>query len=768
MPTQPNPSRAFATLTLLLVGGLSAYLLYPALFLDRSLAHGDNIHHGYAFLKFHHDVIYEGLSPLWTNLVYGGHALFAEGQAGLSNPVNYLAAWLFPPEFGHNLLHWLAMTAFGLGCYGLCRALAISPVGALFASLAATFSSLVIHSNTSMTAIEAMAWIPLTLWSFESWLTRPGKWQAVTFGLCTAMLVFSGYPHFLHGTVIYMLASMTTLFLGGPLTQQAPRIIGRYWKTGLLAVAVCAAISCIQWLPLLELASLSHRQEGVGIAINGTVEFLIRGLFYSTNNFIPSDPPNPDYFPNTGSLLVCFLASACFLVPTSPRLKGHIVASLLLVNLGFGNLSPIYRFVTDFGIIPGIESFRMMFPYFILSIIGFAALAANTLDRLGSGAGPRWALPRVPALLGWAALLACWGALLYRYHNSAAPALNYVIAGLSLAVLAILAIARRTRAFPLSMVVLLTAEILLLKLVPFGTVETRLLTREPAAVGYIKSTADAASFRHYQLGLASLTFSNPNSKELVGRARNELDNLVASTNLAWGIPSFSGALALKSWRKPMTNDAVLAEIEGGSDDRPGQRLMDYLSIKWVSKSIRNSPTSRLLVPVRDPDGNLVVWENPYAMPTIQTWLRAQPVANAEQALQGVHSGAANTLFIEASPGELSPAQLAPPEGIPALQTLEASATRYRLHSDSTTGFWLFLADTYYPGWKATVDGAPVKIYAAQVLGKAIFVPAGKHRLKIYFQSDSFRLGALVSALAIATLVLLGALGLRRRGSPPTV
>ena len=120
-PLWPSAGSGWAFITIGVVAGLSAYLLYPALFLDRSLVHADNLHHGYALLKFQHDVVHKGVSPLWTNLVYGGHALFAEGQAGLSNPVNYLVVWLFRPEFGHNLLHWLGMTGFGVGCYGLCR-----------------------------------------------------------------------------------------------------------------------------------------------------------------------------------------------------------------------------------------------------------------------------------------------------------------------------------------------------------------------------------------------------------------------------------------------------------------------------------------------------------------------------------------------------------------------------------------------------------------------------------------------------------------------
>lgn len=756
MPAPATVNRAFLLLAVVLIAGLSAYLLYPALFLDRSLVHGDNVHHGYSFLKFHHDVIHHGVSPLWTNLVYGGHALFAEGQAGLSNPVNYLVAWLLRPEYGHNLLHWLAMTAFGVGCYGLCRALSIRPASSLFAALAAGFSSLMIHSNTSLTGIEAQVWVPWTMWAFEAWLARPGPRRAILFGLSTAMLVFSGYPHFLHGTVIYMLASLCTLLAGGPLRDRIPNIVSTYWRTALLAVIVCVGISCIQWLPLLELAALSHRNEGVGIAINGTPEFIIRGLLYSTDNVARTETLNPAWFPNTGSLVVCVLASLCLLVPCSARIKGHIVATVLLLNLGFGSLSPVYRFVTQFGLIPGIDSFRMMFPYFFMSVIGIAALAGNTLDGLGA----RIKQPLRPlsgrAALGWGLMLLFWCFVLWRYHSSAAPATNYLILGLAAAGLPLLAVFRKQDLYPLYACLLLLAEILLLKLAPFGTVDTSLLTREPEAARYIRAQENASLFRHLQLGLVTLTFSSPYSDALEGRTRHELNNLVASTNLLWGIPSFSGALALMPRPKPLTDEAVRLEIGGSGDSRPGARLMDILSIKWISGNTPGTATSRHLRPVKNANGQRIVWENPYARPMIQTYPTARFVANAEEALQALQADQpGGLLYVEADPAPLPQPAPGPTDASIRLQTVRASPTRYRFLSSAESGYWLFLADSYHPGWKASIDEQPANIYPAQVLGKALFIPAGEHRVKIYFQSDSFRLGALVSLATALCLLLYG-------------
>ena len=761
LTTQSSVNRAIPVLTITLLAGLSAYMLYPALFFDRSLVHGDNVHHAYSFLKFHHDVLHNGLSPLWTDLIYGGHALFAEGQAGLSNPINYLVVWLLSPEHANGLLHWLAMTAFGIGCYGLCRCMAISPASSMFASLAAGFSSLAIHSNTNLTAIQAMVWVPWTMWAFESWLREPCTRRAIVFGLATSMLVFSGYPHFLHGTVIYMLVSLWPLFRGAPLRETVARTLDTYWRTGLLAVAVCVAISCIQWLPLLELASLSHRQQGVDIAVHTTAEFLIKGLMYSIDNFARTDNA---YFPNIGSLAVCVLASLTLLLPSSDRVKGHIVATLLLLSLGFGPLSPVYRFVTNYGIIPGIDSFRMMFPYFIMSIIGMAALAANTLDGLGRIKRQQLLTFSPAMVLRWTLMLMFWSAVIYHYHSGEAPITNYVITGLFVVALLALAAADKLHWYPLCAGALLAAEIILLKAAPFGAVETNLLTREPPSVKYIKAQEDGEYFKHFQLGISPLTFISPSSGKLRNATALELNHLVASTNLLWGIPSFSGALALKSYRKPITNDVVTREIEGNADDRAGSRVMDILSIKWVSDKRRGVTTSRHLVPVRDAKGKLIVWENPHARPMIQTYRQARFVADAEEALVALQENSQDNLYVEAEPGEFADLSVPAVNEKIILKTLKKSATQYRFVSNSKSGYWLFLADTWYPGWKATIDDRPVNVYTAQVLGKAVYVPPGEHGIKIYFRSDSFRLGALVFIVTLVCLLLYGVTHLVINGS----
>jgi hypothetical protein len=75
--------------------------------------------------------------------------------------------------------------------------------------------------------------------------------------------------------------------------------------------------------------------------------------------------------------------------------------------------------------------------------------------------------------------------------------------------------------------------------------------------------------------------------------------------------------------------------------------------------------------------------------------------------------------------------------------------------------WLVLSDAWYPGWEATVDGQPVPIERANILFRAVAIPAGRHRVEWVFRPTFFRLGAVVSLVAMG-VVLVGAVWLGRK------
>ena len=66
--------------------------------------------------------------------------------------------------------------------------------------------------------------------------------------------------------------------------------------------------------------------------------------------------------------------------------------------------------------------------------------------------------------------------------------------------------------------------------------------------------------------------------------------------------------------------------------------------------------------------------------------------------------------------------------------------------------YLVLTDAYYPGWTATVDGQPAEIERADIMFRAVKVPAGQHRVELRYQPQSFSLGLLISIGTVVVLV----------------
>jgi hypothetical protein len=64
---------------------------------------------------------------------------------------------------------------------------------------------------------------------------------------------------------------------------------------------------------------------------------------------------------------------------------------------------------------------------------------------------------------------------------------------------------------------------------------------------------------------------------------------------------------------------------------------------------------------------------------------------------------------------------------------------------------LTLTDSYYPGWRASVDGKSAPIYRVNYAFRGIPVSAGKHTVELRYEPATFRVGLFLSLLALAAL-----------------
>jgi len=65
-----------------------------------------------------------------------------------------------------------------------------------------------------------------------------------------------------------------------------------------------------------------------------------------------------------------------------------------------------------------------------------------------------------------------------------------------------------------------------------------------------------------------------------------------------------------------------------------------------------------------------------------------------------------------------------------------------------------LLDAYFPGWKAWVNGQPVKIYPANYLFRGVFLPPGEHIVEFRFVPFWFYAGLAVSLISFFGFIYL--------------
>jgi hypothetical protein len=75
-----------------------------------------------------------------------------------------------------------------------------------------------------------------------------------------------------------------------------------------------------------------------------------------------------------------------------------------------------------------------------------------------------------------------------------------------------------------------------------------------------------------------------------------------------------------------------------------------------------------------------------------------------------------------------------------------------IQTSSDADALLFISDSYYPDWKASIDGKNTKIYVADYTFRAIKVPQGSHLVRFYYDSKSFKIGLVISGFSIILLI----------------
>jgi hypothetical protein len=187
-------------------------------------------------------------------------------------------------------------------------------------------------------------------------------------------------------------------------------------------------------------------------------------------------------------------------------------------------------------------------------------------------------------------------------------------------------------------------------------------------------------------------------------------------------------------------------------DAPAGLLLRGLSLvdgrTAAHQSVTLSPLGDLR---RIHSGDVKVYERTAALG--RAWLAhgAQPVAGADEALRLLADPGFDprtTVLVAGDFPTSAPAATLPGESV---QVVAYAAERVVLRADVRSPALLVLADAYFPGWQATVDGAAAPILRANLMFRAVALEPGTHEIIFSYAPAAWRTGA---ALSLATLAVL--------------
>ncbi len=725
-----------------LLGALTAGFFWQLLFAPNvwmPAGGGDLAGFLYPTYAFAQSWLGRGVLPLWNPYIFGGMPFVGDIQSALFYPPNLFVYFLSNP-LAYRDLELLAVLHFyiaGAGMYAFSRYAPLRADGrglhrlaALAGALAFAFSDLFITHFGNLNLIAAAAWLPLIFLFFMRALERrddappfsihqifsePAALRdAMLSGIFLALAFFAGHVQpYLFSLLALGLYTVFTLATQRAQWQRAVALC-------IITIAVALGLNAVTFLPALELARLSVRGaytyadaaqyslpplELVGIFAPG---FFGRGPQSAWGPWARVEVGYLGVFPLFLALLALWLR----------RTRKTIFFALLAVVgllLALGGYAILHGWLFQFA--PGFGQLRAPARFVFLFDFGLAALAAIGLDALWRGDDAlRQKMRGALGYAVWAGLVVATGsgalalgililgqnqdpALFQRIAN-AANALAFFILLLAFS-LALLFVWTRNwlsaRAWGWLVIALIVFDLFSLgAYVDVGGSDPTL--------GYRR--ADIVTFLQEKLGLARLD------------SRTDVEGLWRpDTGLLHGLQDVYG-----------DNPLVLNSFNAYWDALGGRDSAAYqlLNVKYVLAR-RGTPMPENFIKAFEGSGGITVWENKTAAP--RAWFVTNPPRRA---------------------AELDVAKL--PFDAQAVVITGYGPNEITAQANAPTDGYLILSEVFAPGWRAEVDGRATEIERANELFRAVPLTAGQHQVRVVYEPQSFRAGAILSGLTLLALV----------------
>ncbi len=770
----PEPRRwGYSDLLALLVWTAGVVWIFgKAATLREALFYFDVTEINYPYRDFLAEQIRNGRFARWHPGLYCGLPLYSESQAGYWHPLKYLLYPWLPTWKAFNLDTILSVWLTGVGAFGWLRR-QVGPAGAFTGAVVCglggfTWAHLI---HTSM--MNALPSVPLAFWALEASWTSGRLRAAALGGLAIACQVFAGHLQdtLLTGSAlgVYTLAR----FAGARTGRERRQIL--IAAATLMGLGIAAA--GIQWVPSKELLDRSPRAGGLSYDDQAYgswhPELLPTLLVREAYGTLARDTDWMDgYYPYHEMNAYLGALALGLAVVGAAAWRDRWVAGWMVVG-AVGALLMLGRYTIVFDLlrrVPVLGSSRIAVRYHLWMTMAVAALAAVGVDRLARPGRVRLA----PALVTLGVLIAISAVLLMAiypplwtdarnwsgsYLGPRSHALIEQLAGSTARVSALLALgawaafrasratdSRRRRTWASVLPLLVMVDLLGSHAWDVPTIDPAYWTSPPPAVPLIRDDPHSGRV----MGLRDKAAAEP------GYLSRPIDFFPVRDTLAWSLPPVWGLRS--AWGETPIHDARIDAYADAVSFPRGRFALEGVTHLLAARGFASRD---LPPPVRAGTANIL--KIPDSLPRARLVGRPVYATDRSSATKILRAIDPRKRLVVEDPMRPLPMTAPDPAGVATITLDEPE--RVDVVTDSPSPSYLFLADTFDPGWSATVDGRPAPIRPAQVAFRAVFLTTGRHLVRFRYQPAGWDLGMALTVAGGLGVAFLMVVPLRL--SPPT-
>ncbi|MGZ5969682.1 MAG: hypothetical protein ACXWP4_18545 [Polyangiales bacterium] len=664
-----------------------------------------------------------GELPSWTPNLCTGYPLLAGGV--FPDPLSVATFRFMPPVVALNVFLLTTLIVAALGAYALSLRFGASTTGATLSGLAFSWSGYMVCQLKHLGVVSTVCWLPVGLLlldralSFEESIPFVRRaLRLVPFTLVLAVQWLSNFPQSAYiSTLAYGAFALAHAIVH--LRKRARRdafvLLASVFGCVLLAIA-CAAASL---LPTRELGALSSRRGGVPFEFATILSYDPRDILTFFVPYANGDISDLSYrshglfWENYGYVGLFTMCLAIFAAVRAVR-RFHVlflvIAAVLAYLVVLGPATPFFKIV--FTIVPGMNNFRFPTRFLVVVDLAIAILGGIGLTELEA-----WLTAKKTAdHARWAAM---------------------AIVGMTAGDL----IFHQLRQNPIA--------------------DAKTWLAPPASARFL--AAQRGHFRIYTLKhrmTHTLAWQAAKGWSDLAPYYAQRELLEPNTNLFWGLGTtdcYAGLL-------PQSTSIMWGEF-GLIEKMHGREQDLLLTSEPFFRQLALSATRYLVSPWRvETGGAELVFEAPpahvYRIPAlprsfiVRNAIHVDDPRAAADKLVAPDFDLTTQVVLELGRSiPPPPASSGPREG--TVKFVSERATEIVLEAESKDGGWLVLADTWYPGWHAEVDGAEQPIARANGRHRAVALAPGAHRIRWWYRSESLATGLRVSGVALGTLLVAG-------------